>query len=44
MTIPDFLACRINEEYIAQYVLDILVELNDDEVLSLLTPLINETR
>lgn len=37
-------ACRINEEDIAQYVLDILDELNDDEVLSLLTPLINETR
>lgn len=35
--------CRIREEDIGEYVLDILDELNDEEVLSLLTPLINET-
>lgn len=35
--------CRIKEEEVGQYALDILEELNDDEVLSLLMPLINET-
>ena len=34
--------CRISEDEIGEYVLDILDELNDDEVLSLLIPLINE--
>ena len=35
--------CRIKEEEIGQYALDILEELNDDEVRSLLMPLIKET-
>ena len=35
--------CRINEDEIGQYVLDIIDELNDDEVYSLLLPLIKET-
>lgn len=35
--------CRIKEEEVGQYALDILEELNDEEVLSLLMPLINET-
>lgn len=35
--------CRINEEEIGAYVADILDELSDDEVLSLLIPLINES-
>ncbi|MBO5440787.1 MAG: hypothetical protein J6A53_09045 [Clostridia bacterium] len=35
--------CRIKEEEIVQYALDILEELNDEEVLSLLMPLIKET-
>lgn len=35
--------CRIKEEEIGQYALDILEELNDEEVNSLLMPLINET-
>ena len=35
--------CRINEEEIGAYVSDILKELDDDEVFSLLKPLIDET-
>ena len=34
---------RIDEEKLGEYVLDILNELKDEEVLSLLKPLINET-
>jgi len=34
---------QIKEEEIGQYALDILEELNDEEVNSLLMPLINET-
>ena len=34
---------RVKEEDVGEYVLDILDELNDDEVLSLLKPLIDET-
>lgn len=34
--------CRISEDEIGEYVLDIIDELNDDEVFSLLIPLINE--
>ena len=34
---------RIDEENLGEYVLDILDELNDEEVLSLLKPLIKET-
>ena len=35
--------CRVNEAEVGDYVLDILEELNDDEVQSLLLPLIKET-
>ena len=35
--------CRVNEAEVGDYVLDILDELNDDEVQSLLLPLIKET-
>ena len=34
--------CRIKEEEIGEYVLDIINELNDEEVLALLTPLLKE--
>jgi len=36
--------CRINEQDVGQYVLDIIDELADEEVLSLLIPLINEAQ
>ena len=43
LLILEHTGCRIKEEEIGQYALDILEELNDEEVLSLLMPLIKET-
>jgi hypothetical protein len=43
LLILEHTGCRISEDEICEYVADILDELNDNEVISLLIPLINES-